>query len=143
MQSIWLTVDAPVVSGRSAKCRTTPANRLDPQGGKRERDMKEKIARDPVCRTVVAQNFRPCIDTSNLQPPKDAKRESGSASTSAAQFAYVDPNLEWDDIAWIQKIAPGKPIVIKGISCVEVGPRVPQTSKALAESRPAGRCVGI
>lgn len=55
-----------------------------------------------------------------LQPPKDAKRESGSASTSAAQFAYVDPDLSWEDVAWIQKIAVGKPIVIKGISCVEV-----------------------
>jgi isopentenyl diphosphate isomerase/L-lactate dehydrogenase-like FMN-dependent dehydrogenase len=58
-----------------------------------------------------------------LQPPKDAKRESGSASTSAAQFAYVDPDLSWEDVAWIQKIAVGKPIVIKGISCVEVGRR--------------------
>jgi L-lactate dehydrogenase (cytochrome) len=54
------------------------------------------------------------------QPKKDAKKESGSTSTSAAQFAYVDPDLNWDDIAWIKKLAPGKPIVIKGISCVEV-----------------------
>ena len=70
------------------------------QGGKRERDMKEKIARDP--------------------PARDAKREPSGGSTSAAQFAYVDPDLNWEDIAWIRKIAPGKPIVIKGISCVEV-----------------------
>lgn len=85
--------------------------------------MKEKIARDPVSHSLyllfcaVTPLTHPCP---TLQPPKDAKRESGSASTSAAQFAYVDPDLNWEDIAWIQKIALGKPIVIKGISCVEV-----------------------
>ncbi len=33
--------------------------------------------------------------------------------------SYVDPNLNWEDVAWIKKLAPGKPLVIKGISCVE------------------------
>ncbi|KAJ9097248.1 hypothetical protein QFC21_004917 [Naganishia friedmannii] len=80
MSSIWLTVDAPV-------------------GGNRERDTKEKIARDP--------------------PKLGEKADGNSGSTSAAQFSYVDPNLTWEDISWIKSLAPGKPLVIKGISCVE------------------------
>lgn len=80
MHSIWVTVDAPV-------------------GGNRERDEKEKIARDP--------------------PAKDSGLTRAEGSTSAAQFAYVDPNLCWEDIAWIKKLAPGKPIIIKGVQCVE------------------------
>ncbi|KAJ9102630.1 hypothetical protein QFC19_004739 [Naganishia cerealis] len=80
MSSIWLTVDAPV-------------------GGNRERDTKEKIARDP--------------------PKLGEKADGNSGSTSAAQFSYVDPNLTWEDIPWIRSLAPGKPLVIKGISCVE------------------------
>lgn len=53
------------------------------------------------------------------QPPLHAKKEKSGGSTSAAQFAYVDPNLNWDDIAWIRKLAPGRSIVLKGIGCVE------------------------
>ena len=33
---------------------------------------------------------------------------------------YVDADLCWEDIDWIRKLAPGKPIVLKGIQCVEV-----------------------
>lgn len=80
VQSIWLTVDAPV-------------------GGKRERDLKEKIARDP--------------------PARDFKPDPNTKSESAVQFSYVDADLCWDDIAWIRKLAPGRPIVLKGIQCVE------------------------
>jgi hypothetical protein len=35
--------------------------------------------------------------------------------------SYVDADLCWEDIDWIKKLAPGKPIVLKGIQCVEVG----------------------
>lgn len=56
--------------------------------------------------------------SSSLKPKLGEKSEN-SGSTSAAQFSYVDPNLTWEDIPWIKSLAPGKPLVIKGISCVE------------------------
>lgn len=34
-------------------------------------------------------------------------------------FSFVDPNLTWDDLKWIREASPGKPLVIKGIGCVE------------------------
>lgn len=100
MSSIWLTVDAPV-------------------GGNRERDTKEKIARDPVRQARLC--FRVFAHFSNLpsRQPKFGEKSENSGSTSAAQFSYVDPNLTWEDIPWIKSLAPGKPLVIKGISCVE------------------------
>lgn len=33
--------------------------------------------------------------------------------------AHIDANLCWDDIAWIRARAPGVPIVVKGVGCVE------------------------
>ena len=33
--------------------------------------------------------------------------------------AHIDANLCWDDIAWIRARAPGVPIVLKGVGCVE------------------------
>lgn len=56
----------------------------------------------------------------HLQPAADAGLVKAADSTSAQQFAYVDPDLSWEDLAWIKKMAPGKPIIIKGIQAVEV-----------------------
>jgi L-lactate dehydrogenase (cytochrome) len=100
MSSIWLTVDAPV-------------------GGNRERDTKEKIARDPVSATRPYLSTSTFIETTLFEQPKLGEKSENSGSTSAAQFSYVDPNLTWEDISWIKSLAPGKPLVIKGISCVE------------------------
>lgn len=33
--------------------------------------------------------------------------------------AHIDANLCWEDIPWIRKQAPGIPIVVKGVGCVE------------------------
>lgn len=34
-----------------------------------------------------------------------------------------DPDLSWDDLAWIRSCAPGLPLVVKGIQTAEVSPR--------------------
>lgn len=52
------------------------------------------------------------------QPKKDDKPDPNAVSTSAVQFAYVDPNLSWEDLDWIRSLAPGKPLVLKGIGSV-------------------------
>ncbi|KAM0747157.1 L-mandelate dehydrogenase [Meredithblackwellia eburnea MCA 4105] len=47
---------------------------------------------------------------------KAAKKDAGIASKS---FSLYDLNLTWNDIAWVQKHAPGIPVLVKGITAAE------------------------
>jgi isopentenyl diphosphate isomerase/L-lactate dehydrogenase-like FMN-dependent dehydrogenase len=60
------------------------------------------------------------LTPSPFHQPSDDKVTEKGGSTSEKLFAAVDPNLAWEDITWIRKIAPDLPLVIKGVQCVEV-----------------------
>jgi hypothetical protein len=80
MDSIWVTVDAPV-------------------GGRREADLRVSLEENP--------------------PVAGSKQVKGG-STSEKMFSFVDPDLCWDDLAWIKRQAgEGRSLVIKGVGSVE------------------------
>lgn len=51
---------------------------------------------------------------------------TGSALTRGAVSSLIpshDAQLKWSDIEWIKSLAPGIPVVVKGIGAWEVGRR--------------------
>ena len=101
MDAIFLTGDAPV-------------------GGKRERDLRLKGEFEGPAGGVSVKSD----DTKGV---------------SQAMFAGVDPDVNWEDIKWVLRCRCGlvlarrsdcrwiksltdKPVVVKGIQCVEVSP---------------------
>lgn len=36
-------------------------------------------------------------------------------------YSNHELNMSWDDINWVKKLAPGLPVVIKGVGAWEVG----------------------
>jgi L-lactate dehydrogenase (cytochrome) len=71
-----------------------------PQLGKREKDMRNKFEEHP-----------PDVQDEDQL----ADRNKGAAR---AISSFIDPSLEWKDIAWFKSIT-NMPIVIKGIQCGE------------------------
>ena len=72
-----------------------------PVGGKRERDLRLKGEFEGPAGGVSVKSD----DTKGV---------------SQAMFAGVDPDVNWDDIAWIKSVSD-KPVIVKGVQCVEVG----------------------
>ncbi|TNY21412.1 L-mandelate dehydrogenase [Rhodotorula diobovata] len=94
-KAIFVTVDVPVL-------------------GKRERDLKLK-ARSQNYEHPIAAQFK-------AAGSKVAAFDSSVGQKGVSDIpdtAHIDANLNWDDIAWIRERAPGVPIVIKGVGCVE------------------------
>ncbi|GAA6011297.1 hypothetical protein JCM10207_008290 [Rhodosporidiobolus poonsookiae] len=92
--SIWLTVDVPVL-------------------GKRERDLKLKARSQNYEHPISAQ-----WKAAGSADPA-AKEVKVEGVSDIASTAHIDANTCWDHIAWIRERAPGVPIIIKGIGCVE------------------------
>nr|P32953.2 RecName: Full=(S)-mandelate dehydrogenase, mitochondrial; AltName: Full=Flavocytochrome b; AltName: Full=L(+)-mandelate dehydrogenase; Short=L-MDH; Flags: Precursor [Rhodotorula graminis]CAA04758.1 L-mandelate dehydrogenase [Rhodotorula graminis] len=91
-KAIFVTVDVPVL-------------------GKRERDLKLKARSQNYEHPIAAQ-----------WKAAGSKVEETIAKRGVSDIpdtAHIDANLNWDDIAWIKERAPGVPIVIKGVGCVE------------------------
>ncbi|GJN87346.1 hypothetical protein Rhopal_000295-T1 [Rhodotorula paludigena] len=91
-KAIFVTVDVPVL-------------------GKRERDLKLKARSQNYEHPIAAQ-----------WKAAGSKVEETVAKRGVSDIpdtAHIDANLNWDDIAWIKERAPGVPIVIKGVGCVE------------------------
>ncbi|GAA5873790.1 hypothetical protein JCM8547_005947 [Rhodosporidiobolus lusitaniae] len=93
-KSIWLTVDVPVL-------------------GKRERDLKLK-ARSQSYEHPIAAQWNAAGSADPYAQEKGTKGVSDIADT-----AHIDADTNWDHIAWIRERAPGIPIIIKGVGCVE------------------------
>ncbi|GAA5823170.1 hypothetical protein JCM3770_005567 [Rhodotorula araucariae] len=94
-KAIFVTVDVPVL-------------------GKRERDLKLK-ARSQNYEHPIAAQFK-------AAGSKVAAFESSVSQRGVSDIpdsAHIDANLNWDDLAWIRERAPGVPIVVKGVGCVE------------------------
>ncbi|GAA5893659.1 FMN-dependent alpha-hydroxy acid dehydrogenase [Sporobolomyces salmoneus] len=95
-KAIIVTVDAPVA-------------------GKRERDERTKLdldaADDPSMRKAVAATAPDAPDR-----PQQNPAAQGIAQTLGS---YVDPALQWTDIAWMKRVTGGLPIVVKGIQSAE------------------------
>ncbi|BGP46654.1 hypothetical protein JCM10450v2_002502 [Rhodotorula kratochvilovae] len=94
-KAIFVTVDVPVL-------------------GKRERDLKLK-ARSQNYEHPIAAQFK-------AAGSKVAAFESSVSQRGVSDIpdsAHIDANLNWDDLAWIRERAPGIPIVVKGVGCVE------------------------
>ncbi|GAA5925656.1 hypothetical protein JCM3775_001465 [Rhodotorula graminis] len=94
-RAIFVTVDVPVL-------------------GKRERDLKLK-ARSQNYEHPIAAQFK---EAGSKVAAFDASVGKRGVS-DIPDNAHIDANLNWDDIAWIRERAPGVPIVIKGVGCVE------------------------
>ncbi|GAA5898321.1 hypothetical protein JCM8208_006944 [Rhodotorula glutinis] len=94
-KAIFVTVDVPVL-------------------GKRERDLKLK-ARSQNYEHPIAAQFKAAGSKVAAFDASVGKRGVSDIPDSA----HIDANLNWDDIAWIRERAPGVPIVIKGVGCVE------------------------
>jgi len=82
-------------SGCGALCITVDAPRL----GRREKDMRNKFLAKPP----------------DIQKSKPINRNEG---TARALSSFIDPSLNWNDIAWFKSITK-MPIVLKGIQCAE------------------------
>ncbi|GAA5951389.1 hypothetical protein JCM8115_005137 [Rhodotorula mucilaginosa] len=91
-KAIFVTCDVPVL-------------------GKRERDLKLK-ARSQNYEHPIAAQWK-AAGASDW----DAVKNRGISDIP--DTAHIDANLCWDDIAWIRARAPGVPIVVKGVGCVE------------------------
>ncbi|WOO77062.1 (S)-mandelate dehydrogenase, mitochondrial [Vanrija pseudolonga] len=91
--SIWLTVDTTIVGGALCIIRKSEAHLM--QLGKRETE-----------RRILAQELSPAP---HGQPLNRAPLDYGMS----------EPKMTWDDIAWIRSLAPGLPVVIKGIGAWE------------------------
>ncbi|GAA6003190.1 FMN-dependent alpha-hydroxy acid dehydrogenase [Rhodotorula paludigena] len=91
-KAIFVTVDVPVL-------------------GKRERDLKLKAR---------SQNYEhPIAAQWKAAGSKVEETVAKRGVSDIADTAHIDANLNWDDIAWIKERAPGVPVVIKGVGCVE------------------------
>lgn len=53
-----------------------------------------------------------------IKVSKPGEKPGQDAGLAAAQVSLWDANLKWDDVKWAQSLAPGKPIIVKGISTV-------------------------
>ena len=73
-----------------------------PVGGKRERDLRLKGEFEGPSGGVSVKN----------------DDDKGSQGVSQAMFAAVDPNLNWEDIKWVQSLTD-KPVLVKGVQSVE------------------------
>uniref|UniRef100_A0A0K3CCE0 BY PROTMAP: gi/472588351/gb/EMS25823.1/ L-lactate dehydrogenase (Cytochrome) [Rhodosporidium toruloides NP11] gi/647396142/emb/CDR38165.1/ RHTO0S03e04896g1_1 [Rhodosporidium toruloides] n=1 Tax=Rhodotorula toruloides TaxID=5286 RepID=A0A0K3CCE0_RHOTO len=91
-KAIFVTADVPVL-------------------GKRERDLKLK-ARSQSYEHPIAAQWK-AAGASDW----DAVKQRGVSDIP--DTAHIDANLCWEDIPWIRKQAPGIPIVVKGVGCVE------------------------
>lgn len=84
-----------------------------------ERQIKEAVAAgtDGVIITVdvPAMGNREADRQIKVTKPGEKAQDAGLA---AAQVSLWDPNMKWSDIQWAQNLAPGKPIIVKGISTV-------------------------
>lgn len=70
--------------------------------GRRERDMRNKIEDDSALSLV--------------QQDQITNRSSGVA---AALGTISDPSLSWKDLEWLRSLAPGLPIILKGVQTGE------------------------
>ncbi|ORY33735.1 L-lactate dehydrogenase [Naematelia encephala] len=70
-----------------------------PVGGKRERDLRLKGEFEGPAGGV-------------------SEKSGDTKGVSQAMFAGVDPDLNWDDIAWVKSLSD-LPIIVKGVQCVE------------------------
>jgi len=74
-----------------------------PQLGRREKDMRNKFT----------------LTASHVMKEDDKKgKVDRSQGTARAISSFIDPSLNWGDIAWFQSITK-MPIVLKGIQCGE------------------------
>ncbi|ETO30601.1 mitochondrial cytochrome b2 [Reticulomyxa filosa] len=73
-----------------------------PQLARRERDMRFKVNTNPA----------------NVQSNQSSSNGSTQQGFSKALSSFIDPSLQWKDIAWFQSITNMK-IVLKGIQCAE------------------------
>jgi L-lactate dehydrogenase (cytochrome) len=81
--------------GCAALCITVDAPKL----GRREKDMRNKFLAKPP----------------DVQKSKPINRSEG---TARALSGFIDPSLNWNDLAWFKSITK-MPIVLKGIQCAE------------------------
>eukprot|EP00656_Telonema_subtile_P021109 TRINITY_DN2214_c0_g2_i3.p1 TRINITY_DN2214_c0_g2~~TRINITY_DN2214_c0_g2_i3.p1 ORF type:complete len:440 (-),score=126.11 TRINITY_DN2214_c0_g2_i3:355-1674(-) len=74
-----------------------------PQLGRREKDMRMKMT----------------LEGSNVQSDEDEKGEvDRSQGTARAISQFIDPSLNWSDIAWFKTIT-NMPIILKGVQTAE------------------------
>ena len=59
------------------------------------------------------------------------RRDQGAAR---AISSFIDPSLNWNDLAELREAAKGMKVILKGVQCWEVG-RSRQVSSALANRR--------
>ncbi|BGO90255.1 RHTO0S03e04896g1_1 [Rhodotorula toruloides] len=91
-KAIFVTADVPVL-------------------GKRERDLKLKARSQSYEHPIAAQwKAAGASDWEAVKQP---------GVSDIPDTAHIDANLCWEDIPWIRKQAPGIPIVVKGVGCVE------------------------
>jgi 4-hydroxymandelate oxidase len=85
--ALELTADAPIL-------------------GRRERDVRNNFS-------LPENLWAPNLTADGMLPPSESSSDSGSPFADAFD-ALVDPNLTWDDIAWLTSVS-NLPVLVKGI----------------------------
>jgi len=89
----------------AAGCTALELTADTPLSGRRERDVRNNL-------TLPADLWAPNLTADGALP--SPKSSGGKSPLAAAVEELVDPNLTWDDIAWLTSIS-SLPVLIKGI----------------------------
>jgi L-lactate dehydrogenase (cytochrome) len=137
-----------VARAHAAKCSALVLT-LDLQvQGQRHNDIKNGMTVPPrvTVKNVLDVATKPAWALSVLRGKRKTfgnlegvKGMSGAASLAAWTSSQFDPTLNWDDVAWIRKIWPGK-LILKGVLDVEDARKAAGTgADAIVVSNHGGR----
>jgi L-lactate dehydrogenase (cytochrome) len=140
--------EALVSRAHAAKCSALVLT-LDLQvQGQRHNDIKNGMTVPPrvTVKNVFDVATKPAWALSVLRGKRKTfgnlegvKGMSGAASLAAWTSSQFDPTLNWDDVAWIRKIWPGK-LILKGVLDVEDARKAAGTgADAIVVSNHGGR----